>query len=60
MLPYIFERFYRTTDYEHAGKIGNGLGLAIVKRLVEKHSGTINVESVFGEGTEFTILFPNN
>jgi len=38
---------------------GTGLGLAITKRIVDMMNGTINVESVFGEGTKFSMIFPN-
>ncbi|MEG4503386.1 AAA family ATPase [Microcoleus sp. F6_B4] len=40
---------------------GTGLGLAIARQIVvEKHGGTIEVNSVLGEGTEFTISLPTN
>lgn len=37
---------------------GMGFGLAICKRMIEAHQGTISVESIFGEGTTFTIEVP--
>lgn len=50
-LPHIFERFYK-------GEKGNfGIGLAITKDIIEKHGGTITVESCT-QGTTFTIIFP--
>jgi two-component system sensor histidine kinase BaeS len=53
-LPHIFDRFYRSDkSREHNGE--SGLGLAIAKSLVEAHGGKISVESVLGEGAEFTI-----
>ncbi len=50
----IFDPFYTTKE---PGK-GTGLGLFIVKRLVERHRGTILVESKEGIGTTFTLRFP--
>jgi two-component system phosphate regulon sensor histidine kinase PhoR len=38
---------------------GTGLGLSIVKHAVMIHNGTISVNSVVGEGTEFIITLPN-
>jgi signal transduction histidine kinase len=37
---------------------GIGLGLALVKMLVEGHGGSIQVESVVGQGSAFTIRLP--
>ncbi|RMF01700.1 MAG: GAF domain-containing protein [Chloroflexi bacterium] len=56
--PHIFEKFYRVKG-DHALEIkGTGLGLAIVKSIVEQHHGRIWLESVFGEGTTFTVALP--
>ena len=56
-LPHVFERFYRAESA--AGRIsGNGLGLAITRQLVERHGGSIAVESELGRGTTMTIRLP--
>jgi len=38
---------------------GTGIGLALTKELVELHRGFINISSVLGEGSEFTIEIPS-
>lgn len=52
-LPHIFESFHTSGK-----KNGTGLGLAIAKKVVEDHQGKIDVKSVIGEGTTFTLSFP--
>jgi signal transduction histidine kinase len=55
--PHIFEKFYRASNVPK-GVGGSGLGLAIVKSIVDNHRGRIWVESVLGQGSTFTVVFP--
>lgn len=53
----VFDRFY-TVDKSHNGANGGfGLGLAVVKRICRRANWELSVQSVFGEGTEFTVNF---
>ncbi|MBM2818223.1 MAG: Integral rane sensor signal transduction histidine kinase [Parcubacteria group bacterium] len=53
----LFEKFYRSDNVKKSGIQGTGLGLFITKELVEKMGGTIDVESIIGKGTTFTVKF---
>jgi signal transduction histidine kinase len=54
-LDTIFEPFQRGTDSDAPG---NGLGLTTCRRIVERHGGSIGVESRPGEGSEFWFTLP--
>jgi len=54
-LHYIFKRFYRSKFSKNTQ--GVGIGLTISKSIVEKHGGTIMVESELGTGTTFNLFF---
>jgi signal transduction histidine kinase len=51
-LPNIFRPFYTTRGD------GTGLGLSLAQRIVEDHHGRIEVSSVVGNGSRFTVLLP--
>ena len=51
----LFSKFDRIDEEKNAGIEGTGLGLAITKKLVELMNGKINVKSVYGQGSTFTI-----
>ncbi|AVK51044.1 MAG: Cache 3/Cache 2 fusion domain-containing protein [Clostridium beijerinckii] len=54
----LFQRFKQVERLLNRSHEGSGIGLSIVKALVEMHEGTIEVKSVYGEGTEFIICLP--
>ncbi|SMD42762.1 Signal transduction histidine kinase [Aquiflexum balticum DSM 16537] len=57
-LPNIFDRFYQVDDSATRSDEGTGIGLALTKELVLLMSGTIEVSSQMGKGTEFTVRLP--
>ena len=51
----IFDRFYQV-DKIHPN--GSGIGLSLAKAFIELHGGSINVESILGKGSKFTVTLP--
>jgi len=54
----LFAKFFRGSHPVVAEAGGTGLGLAIVKAVVERHRGTIQVESEAGRGSRFRVVLP--
>ncbi len=57
-IPRLTERFYRVDKGRSRNAGGTGLGLAIVKHIVNRHRGTLAIESEEGVGTNFRIWLP--
>ena len=57
-IPKLFDKFTQFVRKDGPGEKGTGLGLAIAKKLVDKHGGTIKVESESGKGTTFVVSLP--
>jgi heavy metal sensor kinase len=59
-LPHIFDRFYRVPSQvtEKSPERGLGVGLSFVAWIVKEHRGNVDVSSVPGRGTTFTVRLP--
>jgi two-component system, OmpR family, phosphate regulon sensor histidine kinase PhoR len=57
-LPRLTERFYRVDPGRSRASGGSGLGLAIVKHVLQRHGGSLQIESEEGRGSTFTCQFP--
>lgn len=57
-LPRIFERFYRAPNADVAHISGSGIGLFVVREVVAQHGGRVEVASVEGHGSTFTVVLP--
>jgi signal transduction histidine kinase/CheY-like chemotaxis protein len=52
LVKHVFEPYFSTKE------VGHGLGLSISHSIVQRHGGTLSVQSAVGRGSEFTILLP--
>lgn len=57
-IPRLTERFYRVSTKQSRARGGTGLGLAIVKHIVLRHRGELDISSVLGQGSTFTVTIP--
>lgn len=57
-IEYLFTRFFRAKNAVSEHFQGTGLGLSIVSQVIERHGGSIKVESIEGSGTTFTLEIP--
>lgn len=57
-VPKLFQRFFRAST--SSGIQGTGIGLNLVKTLIEMHEGTMDVASIEGEGSTFTVKLPHS
>lgn len=57
-VPRLTERFYRIDEHRSREMGGTGLGLAIVKHIVNRHRGRLEVSSIPGEGSQFSVILP--
>lgn len=54
----LFQKYGQTSSGTTSAQKGTGLGLVIVKTIVESHGGTVDVESVAGQGATFIVRLP--
>ena len=57
-LPYIWDRYYKTSKAHKRAFVGTGIGLSIVKTILELHRADFGVNSVQGKGSTFWFEFP--
>jgi two-component system OmpR family sensor kinase len=57
-LPSLGARFFRASNAMRAEIAGTGLGIRIVQTIMDRHDGTLSVESIEGEGTTVTLRLP--
>ena len=55
----VFDKFFRSEDYHTRAQNGTGLGLHVTRKLAQIAKAKISLDSELGEGSTFTIFFPN-
>lgn len=58
-IPYVFDRFYQSKLSNRPAQGGTGVGLALSQELAGLMSGRLTVESVYGQGSTFTLILPD-
>ncbi|MNQ67076.1 Signal transduction histidine-protein kinase ArlS [compost metagenome] len=59
-LPHVFDRFYRSDKARNRKLGGAGLGLSIAQHIVQKHQGTIELQSSLGLGSTAIVALPQS
>lgn len=59
-IPRLTERFFRVDEARSRETGGTGLGLAIVKHVLQRHDGSLTINSKLGKGSQFSCNFPVN
>ena len=54
----VFEKFFRGAETRNSDQRGNGLGLAFAREIARLHGGDIELQSIVGEGSVFTMRLP--
>ncbi|OFZ97837.1 MAG: phosphate regulon sensor histidine kinase PhoR [Betaproteobacteria bacterium RBG_19FT_COMBO_58_11] len=57
-IPRLTERFYRVDRSRSRETGGTGLGLSIVKHVLTRHQARLEIESIVGQGSTFSVIFP--
>jgi signal transduction histidine kinase/DNA-binding response OmpR family regulator/ligand-binding sensor domain-containing protein len=57
-LPHVFDRFFQTKDPNKKAEGGTGIGLALSNELAQVMDGDLEVHSVLGKGSTFTLALP--
>ncbi|MEH2047232.1 ATP-binding protein [Nostoc sp.] len=57
-IPHLFKRFHRVKGAQGRTFEGSGIGLSLVQELVQMHGGTVDVTSLLGAGSCFTVSIP--
>jgi signal transduction histidine kinase len=58
-LQKVFERFWRS-EKGKGQAVGTGLGLYLCQQIIDAHQGDINVSSIEGTGTTFSVVLPRH